>query len=478
MNTPSRDFHSPAPYGKSSGANLTMVGSPDTNRLFNSAGSVHSHDGGQGEREATSDHSRSPSPQAGGFQPINKSQKSTAMGIKTMLSEDDPGMNPPPAAMPKKGPGRGNWRRNKERSEPQPILPNTPSFGFVHESPAPNTPAYGVHGSPSGSISFLPLSTKDHIPTPSYQSAKRNRPLTSHQQAVSEHRRGRIGQILDIGIKKRFKAAKRKREDEGVIIQAWKRIRMLPSGWDSEDEGLDKPKEDSKDKDKDDNGKNKIKEEDKQIAALRRAACGVTIPGGFRLPKTDKDMEREKSHGILDLNPEDDDDFGEQALYLVDVLKGYKYRLQQWDHQESNGAPLREPLEQTHPYQADWELENDYEGEQEELTATLTPRPRQARKRGGATAGSRKSKGGASTPSVAATADDGKDDPKIKPPPRDDDDDETMVDGDGEEESHAVRAPPRDLGELDDEDRELLDLEGEGGDDSEEEEDGDDMDED
>ena len=53
-----------------------------------------------------------------------------------------------------------------------------------------------------------------------------------------------------------------------------------------------------------------------------------------------------------------------------------------------------------------------------------------------------------------------------------------MVDGDGEEESHAVRAPPRDLGELDDEDRELLDLEGEGGDDSEEEEDGDDMDED
>lgn len=395
------------------------------------------------------------------------------MGIKNMLSEDDPGMNPPPAAMPKKGPGRGNWRRNKEgRTEPQPILPNTPSYGFVHESPAPNTPAaYAAQGSPSGSISFQPLNVKDHVPTPSYQSTKRNRPLTSHQQAVSDHRRTRVHSILDLGIRTRLRPAKRRREEEGVLLQAWKRIRMLPAGWDSEDEGLDKPKEDSKDKDKDGEGKNKLKEEDKAAAALRRAAGQITILGGFRLPKTDKDIEREKSRGVFEPDPEDDDDYGEQALYYTDTLHRYCDRLADWERTESSHTPipLQEPPEPKHPYLLDWEKE-EVEVETD-LIAALTPRPRQARRRGGAAAGSRKSKG-ASTPATTSMAEEGKDDDTTTAPAAADDD-EPMADG---EEAAGDNGHAGDGGELDDDDRELL---GEAdGDETEDEDEGDDMDED
>lgn len=387
-------------------------------------------------------------------------------------------MNPPPAAMPKKGPGRGNWRRHKERSEPQPILPNTPSYGFVHESPAPNTPAaYGLHGSPSGSISFQALSTKDHIPTPSYQSTKRNRPLTTHQQAVSEHRRTRIGKILDQGLRRRLKVAKQKREDEGVIIQAWKRIRMLPPGWDSEDESTDKIKDDvkEKDKDKDDASKNKLKEDDKAIAALKKAAGNTTILGGFRLPKTDKDIEKEKARRVGDPDPEDDDDFGEQAIYLSETFHRFSERLEDWNLQEKETALLKEPPELTKPYLLEWEKEDEEEQVQGELTVAFTPRPRQARRRGGAAGGSRKSKGGVPAAAKGANPDVDADAEKSKEAvaPSVHDEDETMLDG---EDGTGQNGKTAETAELDDDDRELL---GEAdGDESEDEDDGEDMDED
>ncbi|KAL1304688.1 hypothetical protein AAFC00_003641 [Neodothiora populina] len=406
VNTPSRDFHSPVPGGEHHALSIPLdsTSTAPTRPLpvqevimaDDSTGSAYSHDD-HGDGYAGSEHTRSPSPPASGFQAINRSQKTpgTAIGIKSLLSEDDPAMNTSPAAVPKKGPGRGNWRRSKgERSEPQPILPNTPSFGFVHESPAPNTP--GARASPSASISFQPLNIKDHIPTPSYQSSKRSRPLTSHQQAVSDHRRTRVNSILDLGHRTRLRDAKKKRYEEGPIVQAWKRIKMLPDGWDSEEDSLDKPKEDSKDKDKDDNGKNKVREEEKAAAALRKAGAGTRTLGGFRLPRTDKEIEREKARDIFKPDPEDDDDYGEQAIYYADGLRRFYERMEVWDERANKGAPLREPPERKIPYEA--ELEKEDQELDAELTATLTPRPRQARKRATGAAAGRKSKGGASTP--------------------------------------------------------------------------------
>lgn len=452
----------------------------DTNHAALTIGSVYSHDGNQADRYAGSEHSRSPSPPAGGFQAINQKPKASLSAAKSMSHDEEPGMNPPPiAAMPKKGPGRGNWRRNKERTEPQPILPNTPSYGFVHESPAPSTPAAYLAraGSPSGSISFQSLNAKEHVPTPSYQSTKRNRPLTSHQQAVNDHRKNRVYAILDNGLRKRFKQAKQKREDEGVIIQAWKRIRMLPDGWDSEDEAMDKAKEDSKDKDKDDNGKNKLSQDDKTAAAIRRAAGQITVLAGFRIPKTDKLMEKEKTRGVQDVDAEDDDDFGEQAHYLTDVLSRYSERAELWDQLEQAGAPLKAAIEQTRPYVAQWEKE--YIEAEQEVAATQTPRPRQARRRGGGAVGSRKSKGAPSTPAVTATAveeEEGKEEApaKAEAPAPADDGDETMIDGE------EVATNGGNAGELDDDDREILgEADGDDSDDEEEEDDdGEGMDED
>jgi len=473
MGTPSRDFHSPAPHG---------VYPCTVNRGFIHlhvhvvTGSAYSHDDNQGDRYAASEHSRSPSPPAGGFQAINQKPKPTASLVKTLSGEGDATMNPPPiAAMPKKGPGRGNWRRNKERSEPQPILPNTSSFGFVHESPAPTTPAsYFAHaGSPSGSVSFQHLSAKDHVPTPSYQSAKRHRPLTSHQQAVNDHRRNRVDSILDRGLRKRLKAAKRKREEEGVVLQAWKRIHMLPSGYDSEDEGRDKAKEDSKDKDKDENGKNRLTHDDKVAAAIRKAAGHAYVLGGFRIPKLDKEMEREKARGVQDVDPEDDDDFGEQARYLADIVRRYNKRLDVWDRPDNSGVPFSEAPEQTLPYVARWEKE--YLEAEQEFVAAQESRPRQARRRGGAggASGARKSKGGPSTSTTDAAVGESKQDTQMETT-QPDEGDEHMVNG--------LEAIPSggNAGELDDDDREILgEVEGDDSDDEEEEEedDGEGMDE-
>ncbi|KEQ71433.1 hypothetical protein M436DRAFT_51270, partial [Aureobasidium namibiae CBS 147.97] len=117
------------------------------------------------------------------------------------------------------GAGRGNRTTNIHHPF---LLPNP-----VHTSPpAPYTEPDGLYSNPQ----------RDHLSTSPYQLQTRNRPLTSHQKAVSDYRRVRINQILDTGIRRRHIAAKRQRQEEGILLRAWKRIRMLPSGWDSEDE--------------------------------------------------------------------------------------------------------------------------------------------------------------------------------------------------------------------------------------------------
>jgi Ino eighty subunit 1 len=78
----------------------------------------------------------------------------------------------------------------------------------------------------------------DHVPTPSFQSTKRNRGMTQHQSAVVNHRKQQIDYSLDRRIRKAHERARDKRESESAIVRAWKRIRTMPPDYDSEEEAI------------------------------------------------------------------------------------------------------------------------------------------------------------------------------------------------------------------------------------------------
>ncbi|KAG9628795.1 hypothetical protein KCU86_g11006, partial [Aureobasidium melanogenum] len=307
---------------------------------------------------------------------------------------------------------------------------------------------------------------RDHVPTPSYQSQTRNRPLTSHQKAVSDYRRVRINQILDTGIRRRHIAAKRQRQEEGILLRAWKRIRMLPSGWDSEDEGTaDKGKEDAKDKDKDDGGtgRGRSREEEKAAAALRRAAGGVRILGGFALPLTDKELEQEKQRPLNSIANIARDDVGEEALYFSRAFSLGMVSLDREENADLEGSLLlpSPPLKPVDDMEDERELQA-----MDELAATIV-KPRQGRKsRGGGGGASRKPKGGASK--LAEETKDGTPDASRLSTARADHEAE---DEDMPDEGNVTVGPSA---ELDDDERELL---GEA-DTEDEDEDEDNMDED
>ncbi|KAG9974051.1 hypothetical protein KCU98_g12232, partial [Aureobasidium melanogenum] len=300
----------------------------------------------------------------------------------------------------------------------------------------------------------------------SYQSQTRNRPLTSHQKAVSDYRRVRINQILDTGIRRRHIAAKRQRQGEGILLRAWKRIRMLPSGWDSEDEGTaDKGKEDAKDKDKDDGGtgKGRSREEEKAAAALRRAAGGVRILGGFALPLTDKEFEQEKQRPLNSIANIARDDVGEEALYFSRAFSLGMVSLDREENADLEGSLLlpSPPLKPIDDMEDERELQA-----MDELAATIV-KPRQGRKsRGGGGGASRKPKGSANK--LAEETKDGTPDASRLSTARADNEAE---DEDMHDEGNVTVGPSA---ELDDDERELL---GEA-DTEDEEEDEDNMDED
>ncbi|THY68132.1 hypothetical protein D6C97_00359 [Aureobasidium pullulans] len=427
--TPSRDFDSPAPQDS-------------MRRTY-----------------AGSDYTRSPSPPTSSFQAVNTiSKPPTSRSFPAEVDEKDPELRhlaspsvgtPQAATLPKKGAGRGNWTTNIHHPF---LLPHP-----VHTSPpAPDAMPDSVYLH----------SQRDHLPTSPYLLQTRNRPLTSHQKAVSDYRRVRINQILDTGIRRRHIAAKRERQEEGILLRAWKRIRMLPSGWDSEDEGpAEKGKDDSKDKDKDDGGasKGRSKEEEKAAAALRRAAGGVRILGGFALPLTDKELEQEKQRPLNSIANVSRDDVGEEALYFS---RAFSLGMVQLDREENDDedSHLLLPSPPLKPVD-DMEDERELQA-MDEIAATIV-KPRQGRKsRGGGGGASRKSKGGASK-AAGETKDGTPVDSRLSAAQADNEaDDEDMHD-----EGNVTIGPSA---ELDDDERELL---GEA-DTEDEEEDEDNMDED
>ncbi|KAK0952133.1 hypothetical protein LTR91_024581 [Friedmanniomyces endolithicus] len=218
-----------------------------------------------------SDRTRSPTPPVShGFQAVNILPPAGDMRINNVLNDDTPEEpQAAPSGSGRKGPGRGNWRRkNKQETVPLavrgavpshhvPLLPNTGQLNFINDAPqhAPLQPAtpgssstyrpYNTalipppsHLSPHQQpLSFQPpATTRDHIPTPSYQSQKRNRGVTQHQSALITHRRQQIDYVLLNRLRRVHARAREAREAEGAVLRAWKRVRSLPADYDSEEE--------------------------------------------------------------------------------------------------------------------------------------------------------------------------------------------------------------------------------------------------
>ena len=209
--------------------------------------------------ETASDYARSPSPSvASGFQAVNAKAPGD-MRINNLLNGDDAGQErSPPRSVPansstavKKGPGRGNWRRKRvtdsaaDGSNPVPLLPNTGQISFVNDGPNQSQPATPKSKSnhqtnitsPSQGANDGPMG-RDHVPTLSYQSQKRNRGITQHQSAVINYRKQHIEYALDRRIRRIQSRAQRKREVEGSLIRAWKRVRLMVTDYDSEEESI------------------------------------------------------------------------------------------------------------------------------------------------------------------------------------------------------------------------------------------------
>tara|TARA_R110002003_G_scaffold384_4_gene19283 strand:- start:19529 stop:20545 length:1017 start_codon:yes stop_codon:yes gene_type:complete len=175
------------------------------------------------EREYASDtdRTRSVSPPNSVY---NTGKKATPnMRINTLLNDDLPASSPVP-----KGPGRGNWSRNRAaggptgaRSFKSRLDAGTSQDG---QSPSASAPTFnGPHGF------YLPLNGSD----PSH---KRTRPLTQHQLAVEQYRRRRVDVILDRGIRIEYKSAAKRRRTANSFMRAWIRCKGMADGYDTDEE--------------------------------------------------------------------------------------------------------------------------------------------------------------------------------------------------------------------------------------------------
>ena len=246
--------------------------------------------------ETGSEYTRSPSPR-------NHPKYGGDMRINNLLNNED-GMSeasPPYTMLPKKGPGRGNWRRNKpkdssdprpirpqdERSHHVPLLPHTGQLNFVNEA------ATQFHPSPSGYHStMLSSSVGQYKPTMSYQSAKRG--MTQHQSALMNHRAQQISFTLDRRMRRLHSDARRRRETEGSMLRAWKRIRIMPAEYDSEEEKI-KVRKAKERADKDDDWRlNKGKENQDFMTEFDSSQRPrVFMAGLMRVPGEDRDVGEE-----------------------------------------------------------------------------------------------------------------------------------------------------------------------------------------
>ena len=203
--SPGRDAHSPAPPPppppRGGVKSKTLSGGAFINRVT--------------DQPYDTDRTRSASP------PAHHTSTFSVKPIRiNAAAEGSPA--PTPSAAKPKGPGRGNWRRNREGQNHTPR-----SFAAKLDLDNASQASSTVPGGSGPHGYYLPLSGAE----PSH---RRSRPLTSHQQLVEKYRKDRVDHILDRGWRRTQPLSGKKREAEGALSRAWKRCKFLPSAYDSE----------------------------------------------------------------------------------------------------------------------------------------------------------------------------------------------------------------------------------------------------
>ncbi|KAF2221380.1 hypothetical protein BDZ85DRAFT_320573 [Elsinoe ampelina] len=160
----------------------------------------------------------------------------------THIAPRPSGEDTPSRSTKPKGPGRGNWRRNK-------LAPTTSHSDRVSSTPHATFPPTDDSASsvlpPRLAAEILARAGGETLPTPGSNN-KKLRPLTTHQLAISEYRRSRVRRIIERGVQKAQISGRQKRFREGGLLRAWMRIKRAPSGWDSEEEEARAEKEEGK----------------------------------------------------------------------------------------------------------------------------------------------------------------------------------------------------------------------------------------
>ncbi|KAL9112467.1 MAG: hypothetical protein Q9227_003309 [Pyrenula ochraceoflavens] len=180
---------------------------------------------------------------------INYDPSTGKLGTETMESEFEP-VNPHP--------GRGRYKRiKKAEKELAEFKANNP--GLINSNVAPSTarlpskhkaetPEVYTPQPPGAAHPILSqynnqgptLATENGTPAPQIApstnaSGRRARPMTQHQRDLEFHRQERVRRILLQKKREEFAQIRANREQENFILRVARRIRSLPSGYDSDD---------------------------------------------------------------------------------------------------------------------------------------------------------------------------------------------------------------------------------------------------
>lgn len=140
--------------------------------------------------------------------------------------------------------------------------------------------------------------------------ARKPRPPTAHQLAVERNRSQRVEYILDRGIRKTHREARKARKTEGAVARAARRISKM-----------DNPFDDSEG-------------EDNASALKAHLMVGPSAyPPGID-PQSGKKMAfRERGFGGLVPLVDEEDDYGEEFFSVSAALRRTVRRLDRWEHQ-------------------------------------------------------------------------------------------------------------------------------------------------
>lgn len=166
--------------------------------------------------------------------------------------------------------------------------------------------------------------------------ARKPRPLTAHQQAVEKNRSQRVLHILDRGIRKERRRARKLRKQEGGIYRAWKRLQAMPGdAW--------------------------LEDSDPESEVLALADYGLKESSG---------IFRDKGMGGLSTLKTDKDEFGEEAAAYAGAVRRVARRLDRWAPYKGTDrgvvAPVKKftaPAAATNGVDAEGDGDGDGEGD-------------------------------------------------------------------------------------------------------------------